>query len=307
MRILAFLLLLPVLAAQADPPDATEAPRAIPGFTSLGWRKHTCDNDVEGAKSFRVAVYRCDAYAKAIGLAPERWATDTGAEALDTEFVLLPPGGLAAKVALGSPDDEINRDDDETPREVELAPFLIARTETTQRVFAGAGGRRGKPAQFAGDRLPAETLDWEECRAFAAALALRLPTDSEWELACRGGTRTPFCYGSTITSAVANYHAKFTYREGDAPGEYRGRTTPVGQFPPNAYGLFDFHGNVWEWCSDMYLDTPDRSRRGGCWGHYAKLCRSANRGGELPTRTSGRLGFRAAASVEPAPATGSGS
>jgi formylglycine-generating enzyme required for sulfatase activity len=139
----------------------------------------------------------------------------------------------------------------------------------------------------------------------------RLPSEAEWEYACRAGTTTPFHFGETITGELANYNARETYA-GEAEGEYRQQTTPVGQFPPNAFGLYDMHGNVWEWCLDpwhdsyqgepprdgsvwdednndnryqsllistkkLLTDRPNRVLRGGSWYYYPYNCRSAYR------------------------------
>jgi formylglycine-generating enzyme required for sulfatase activity len=139
----------------------------------------------------------------------------------------------------------------------------------------------------------------------------RLPSEAEWEYACRAGTTTPFHFGETITRELANYDASRTYAD-EPKGEYRGQTTPVGQFPPNAFGLYDMHGNVWEWCLDpwhenyqgepprdgsvwdednndnryqsllistkeLLTDRPNRVLRGGSWFDGPDFCRSAFR------------------------------
>jgi formylglycine-generating enzyme required for sulfatase activity len=112
----------------------------------------------------------------------------------------------------------------------------------------------------------------------------RLPSEAEWEYACRAGTTTPFHFGETITGELANYNASRTYAD-EPKGEYRQQTTPVGQFPPNAFGLYDMHGNVWEWCLDPwhenYQGEPPRDGsvvlRGGSWFNDPYHCRSACR------------------------------
>jgi len=158
------------------------------------------------------------------------------------------------------------------------------------------GARGGSPTRW--DR-PVEQVNWYDAVEFCARLSkltgreYRLPSEAEWEYACRAGTTTPFYFGETITGELANYNASKTYA-GEAKGEYRGETTPVGQFPPNAFGLYDMHGNVWEWCADTWHDNYDGAprdgsawlengndnrspRRGGSWGFYPSLCRSAIR------------------------------
>ncbi|BCU12093.1 formylglycine-generating enzyme family protein [Microcystis aeruginosa] len=158
------------------------------------------------------------------------------------------------------------------------------------------GARGGSPTRW--DR-PVEQVNWYDAVEFCARLSkltgreYRLPSEAEWEYACRAGTTTPFYFGETITGELANYNASKTYA-GEAKGEHRGETTPVGQFPPNAFGLYDMHGNVWEWCADTWHDNYDGAprdgsawlengndnrspRRGGCWGSNPDDCRSAVR------------------------------
>ncbi|MFM6407243.1 MAG: SUMF1/EgtB/PvdO family nonheme iron enzyme, partial [Microcystis sp.] len=118
------------------------------------------------------------------------------------------------------------------------------------------------PSHFKGDELPVETVNGYQATEFCKRLSretkreYRLPSEAEWEYACRAGTTTPFYFGETITGELANYNAGSTYAE-EAKGEYRQHTTPVGQFPPNAFGLYDMHGNVWEWCADTWHDNYD--------------------------------------------------
>jgi formylglycine-generating enzyme required for sulfatase activity len=134
-----------------------------------------------------------------------------------------------------------------------------------------------------------------------------LPSEAEWEYACRAGTATAFSFGETITAEQVNYDGNYPY--GNAPkGEYRGKTTRVGSFPPNAWGLYDMHGNVWEWCQDAWhkdyngASTDGRAReqgsdnlrvlRGGSWGSDADFCRSANRDFNPPDNRSNGFGCR---------------
>jgi len=159
------------------------------------------------------------------------------------------------------------------------------------------GARGGSPTRW--DR-PVEQVNWYDVIEFCARLSklkegreYRLPSEAEWEYACRAGTTTPFYFGETITGELANYDASKTYAE-EPNGEYREETTPVGQFPPNAFGLYDMHGNVWEWCADTWHDNYDGAPtdgsawiengndnrsplRGGSWCDYPNNCRSAYR------------------------------
>ncbi|KAB0242496.1 TIR domain-containing protein [Microcystis aeruginosa EAWAG127a] len=171
------------------------------------------------------------------------------------------------------------------------------------------------PSEFKGDELPVESVNWYQATEFCKRLSretkqeYRLPSEAEWEYACRAGTTTPFYFGETITGKFANYRASETYAE-EAKGEYREETTPVGQFPPNAFGLYDMHGNVWEWCADtghdnydgaprdgsVWTENGDDNRsplRGGSWYSNPNDCRSAYRS-SLNRRVSNNnnVGFR---------------
>ena len=135
----------------------------------------------------------------------------------------------------------------------------------------------------------------------------RLPTEAEWEYACRAGTQTVFHDGDSLDATMANFDGNYPYGSG-RKGEYRDETVAVGSFKPNAWGLHDMHGNVWEWCADWYGEYPaglavdpsgppsgeDRVLRGGSWGNLARYCRSAYRDGYDPGDRGGFLGFRLA-------------
>ncbi len=174
------------------------------------------------------------------------------------------------------------------------------------------GARGGSPTHW--DR-PVEQVNWYDAIEFCARLSkltvreYRLPSEAEWEYACRAGTTTPFYFGETITGELANYNASNTYAD-EPNGEYREETTPVGQFPPNAFGLYDMHGNVWEWCADTWHDNYDGAPRdgsvwtengddnrsllrGGSWYSLPNVCRSACRDPYTPRRgDDDDLGFR---------------
>ncbi|MGB3640954.1 MAG: formylglycine-generating enzyme family protein [Rivularia sp. (in: cyanobacteria)] len=167
---------------------------------------------------------------------------------------------------------------------------------------------------------PVERVSWTEAAEFCARLSkatgkqYRLPSEPEWEYACRAGTTTPFHYGETITSELANYFAHRSSYADEPKGESRGRTTPVGQFPPNAFGLYDMHGNVWEWCRDTWLDDCEklptdgsawinyqnrinRSMRGGSWTVSPDKCHSAYRLKVDRTNLIPENGFRVACEI----------
>ncbi|GBL11332.1 serine/threonine-protein kinase pkn1 [Microcystis aeruginosa Sj] len=194
---------------------------------------------------------------------------------------------------------------------VKVPAFYMSQTPITQaqwRAIAATAkidiNLKTNPSRFHGDELPVERVNWYEATEFCKRLSREtkreywLPSEAEWEYACRAGTKTPFHFGETITADLANYRATETYAD-EPRGEYRQQTTPVGQFPPNAFGLYDMHGNVWEWCADTwhhnyegaptdgsawttnwfgFNDDDDRYQlRGGSWFFHPSFCRSAYR------------------------------
>jgi len=151
---------------------------------------------------------------------------------------------------------------------VEISPFLMGKTPVTQDQWRVVVTQVGKivrdlnpdPSRFKGGNRPVETVSWYDAVEWCARLSkltgkeYRLPSEAEWEYACRGGTTSPFAFGETITPDLVNYNGNYTF--GNAPkGEYRKETTPVASFPPNGFGLYDGHGNVWEWCFDPFHDS----------------------------------------------------
>jgi formylglycine-generating enzyme required for sulfatase activity len=193
-------------------------------------------------------------------------------------------------------------------------------TTTSSGFYAGeatsqVGGKitHGTISHFSGWELPMENISWFGCITFTQALSrqfnevFRLPTEAEWEYACRAGTITPFYTGETISAEQANYKASKVYGDG-SQGHYVGMTTKVGSYPPNAFGLYDMHGNVSEWCSDWYgskyyRDSPaidpkgsfggkHRVIRGGAWDQKPKLLRSAYRYNEDEDDYYPYIGFR---------------
>ena len=167
------------------------------------------------------------------------------------------------------------------------------------------------PSRFQGDALPVEQVSWQQCNEFCEKMRkmdgkpYRLPTETEWEWACRAGTISPFYFGETISAEQANFDASYSYANGTTATPRR-KTTPVASFPSNAFGLFDMHGNVWEWCLDWYGNYPtgdtvdyqgptvgtERVMRGGAWNQIPRRCRSAFRGNEEPRKRRKDVGFR---------------
>jgi formylglycine-generating enzyme required for sulfatase activity len=182
--------------------------------------------------------------------------------------------------------------------------------EVTQGQWKALMGKN--PSFFDDDTLPVDTVAWPEAMEFCRKLSdkeegvsYRLPTEAEWEYACRAGTVTPFHTGATISTSQANYHGGYTYGNG-RKGQYRETSTAAGTFAPNAWSLYDMHGNVWEWCADWFGDYPSseatdptgppegerRVVRGGCWINFPAVCRSANRGSTVPVSWNFNFGFR---------------
>ncbi|MBF2052267.1 MAG: SUMF1/EgtB/PvdO family nonheme iron enzyme [Candidatus Sericytochromatia bacterium] len=231
----------------------------------------------------------------------------TFSNTLGMAFVLIQPGSFM----MGSPADEAERSGDEVLHKVTLTrPFYAQTSPVTQAQWQAVMGTN--PSRFKGDDRPVERVSWEDCQAFIKKLnaqglgTYRLPTEAEWEYACRAGTSTPFGIGNgkDLDSSQANFDGDYPYGKGEKE-VYREETTPVKHFAPNAWGLYDMHGNVWEWCQDWYGKYPthavtdpegpetgsDRVARGGSWYFGASYARSASRLNAAPDYR-GYLGFR---------------
>ena len=239
------------------------------------------------------------------------------AEGIAITMLRIPEG----EFLMGSPENEAGRYRDEGPQHrVTLGSFFLGQTPVTQaqwKVVAGFPKLElelpPNPFAFQGADHPVERVSWEEAMEFCRRLSQHtgkiytLPNEAQWEYACRAGTTTPFAFGNTLTVEIANYNATFIYGLGSA-GVYREKTTAVGSFPANAWGLQDIHGNVWEWCLDAwhltYQGAPTdgsawmtggegrRLLRGGSWGSHPVFCRSAFRSRYLPDYRDRNVGFR---------------
>jgi formylglycine-generating enzyme required for sulfatase activity len=251
---------------------------------------------------------------------------------------------------MGSPGGELERRPNEGPQHhVTLAPFFISASPVTQAQWLAVVMAHPdrivreldpRPSFFRGIDLPVESITWLQAEEFCRRLTgitdrrYRLPSESEWEYACRAGTTGPFHVGLTITPQLANYcgtggavcgdsdresvasdlydgvkYESGAYGQGPV-GVFRGTTTRPGTFPANRFGLYDMHGNVWEYCLDTaagsYADAPldgsadlagppeSRMLRGGSWSHNPAICRSAYRDNIAVTEAGwqGRIGFR---------------
>ena len=236
---------------------------------------------------------------------PPKKEIDKNSNKPPVEWVSIPAGTFT----MGSQAGEVGRFDDETQHQVTLSAFSMSKCEITfdqYDAFCSATYRRKlDDAGWGRGRRPVINVSWKDVTAFARWMGCRLPTEAEWEYACRAGTTTPFNTGSNLTTDQANYDGNYSYN-GNAKGQYREKTTPVGSFPPNYWGLYDMHGNVWEWCSDRYGDYltlaqtnpqgpssgSDHVIRGGSWDSYAQYCRNASRGSHPPGHRRNYLGFR---------------
>ncbi|MBT9314897.1 formylglycine-generating enzyme family protein [Leptothoe spongobia] len=224
---------------------------------------------------------------------------------------------------MGSPENEPQRSDSEGPQhEVTVSTFLMGRYTVTQAQWRAVAAMtqvkielKSDPANFKGDNRPVERVSWYEAEEFCERLAVhtrrpyRLPSEAQWEYACRAGTQTPFYFGQTLTDEVANYRATSTYKNGPK-GKFLEETVDVTHFGlANAYGLCDMHGNVDEWCADHWHGSYDKAPtdgspwlsqdseasrvlRGGSWISSPWVCRSASRVYGLPGYRDSYIGFR---------------
>ena len=222
----------------------------------------------------------------------------------------------------------------EMQHQVTLGDFLLAQTEVSQKDYNDI--MKSNPSYFKGDNLPVEMVSWYDAVNFCNALSVqewltpaytingtevawnkeadgyRLPTEAEWEYACRAGTTSPFNTGRNITVEQANWYSSYPYIEGEGGGAYRRQTVEVGEFAANAWGLSNMHGNVSEWCWDRYGRYPQESQnnpsgpetgrnrvaRGGGWYDYAKHVRSAYRSVAPPDYKDYKRGFRLARNAD---------
>jgi formylglycine-generating enzyme required for sulfatase activity len=209
---------------------------------------------------------------------------------------------------MGSPEDEPGREywsDNETQHQVTLTRgFWIAETPVTQALWEIFMG--DNPSHFKGAERPVEYVSWDDAQRFINTLnsmkpelQLCLPTEAQWEYACRVGTTTPFSFGDNITTDQVNYNGNLPCNKG-RKGEYRNQTVEIKSLPPNAWGLYQMHGNVSEWCQDWYghqsitESGPLRVLRGGSWFSYCRQCRSAYRFVLDSAYRASYIGFRLA-------------
>jgi formylglycine-generating enzyme required for sulfatase activity len=311
---------------------APDAGRAVPVGAAPAAAAVRTPPTARVARSFEYPTLTLDAVGK-LKTRESRSATyyaeDLGGGVL-LEMVEIPGGSFS----MGSTDADVraafadntryNKDarlewfTNETPqRQVTVKGFLIAKYEVTQAQYRAVMGVN--PSYFKGDNLPVEQVSWNDAVEFCRRLSAktgreyRLPSEAEWEYAARAGTTTPFAFGETITPELVNYDGNHPYA-GAPKGAYRAKTMPVGSGgAANGFGLYDMHGNVWEWCLDYWHenyggrasgapsdgsawlsggDPSRRVRRGGSWSHNANYLRSANRGRYAPANRNSNVGFR---------------
>jgi formylglycine-generating enzyme required for sulfatase activity len=260
-----------------------------------------------------------------------QYYTQTIIEGIGIDMVLIPGNSFQ----MGASEKEEGFFADEAPQHpVTVQSFCMGRYPVTQAQWAAVATLAQikrhlapQPSNFSGNDLPVEQVSWLDAEEFCLRLSrhtkqeYRLPTEAEWEYACRAGTTTPFHFGKTISSEVANYCAQDQEIEGKTYpgkygagqlGEFRRKTTPVGSFKvANRFGLSDMHGNIWEWCQDHWHsnyegapkdgsawinlnaeENDPRVLRGGSWDHLPRACRSAVRNINDPDDRDTPIGFR---------------
>ncbi|MFZ0429583.1 MAG: formylglycine-generating enzyme family protein [Acidobacteriota bacterium] len=232
------------------------------------------------------------------------------------EFLYVPPGSFR----MGSEREVPGRQADETAHEVTLTRgFYLGKYEVTQQQWITVMEHNPSQFQDCGLRCPVETVSYLKIREFIDRLQVRspgnrfrLPTEAEWEFACRAGTDTAFSTGNHLSTDQANFDGRFPYAD-QPPGTYLGSPSPVGSYPPNPWGFYDLHGNVWEWCADWYAPYPAGALtdpggpaqgelhviRGGSWYFDANSARSALRYTHRPQDDGFSLGFRLVREVGP--------
>lgn len=227
---------------------------------------------------------------------------------INLDMVFIPNGRFWMSSGNIGDTSDYPKDQKILSHQITIPPFFMGKFPVTQAQWKIVASLKKvhrdlnpEPSAFTDDNRPVERVSWYDAVEFCQRLSretgrkYRLPSEAEWEYACRAGTRTPFYFGETITTELANYDGSYTYA-GESTGKYRQETTIVGQFPPNAFGLYDMHGNVWEWCFDnWYRDynlpprdsntwlnknnhhSPAKILRGGSWLDDPRECRCGYR------------------------------
>ncbi|MCI5162463.1 MAG: formylglycine-generating enzyme family protein [Candidatus Electrothrix sp. AX5] len=252
---------------------------------------------------------------------PDRWASEWGEDEYGLWMAFhykkirhvmrwIEPGTFM----MGSPEDESRRNDDETLHQVTLTEgFWLGATTVPQALWRAVTDKN--PSRFKGDGRPVERISWEDTQTFMEqlnrailGLDLVLPTEAQWEYACRAGTATSFYFGESITTDQVNFNGQYSL-EATEKGIFREETVTVEALLCNQWGLYQMHGNIREWCCDWYGDYPkelavdpagsitgsSRVSRGGSWFSNGRDCRSADRNRSGLGYSYSRIGFRLAA------------
>jgi formylglycine-generating enzyme required for sulfatase activity len=299
----------PVPAPLPAPPASTAAPAPTDSSRLQLFATSTCLLRQEGGRwSMERRPLQVEGYREDLG------------EGVALTMVKIPAGSFL----MGSPGDEPERSDDEGPQhEVTLGSFFMGQTSITQAQWRAVAGWQKverdldpDPSKFKGANRPVERVSWFAALEFCRRLSQRtgqpygLPSEAQWEYACRAGSTTPFHCGATLTPELANYVGNFAYGKGPK-GTCRNQTTDVASFPANGWGLHDMHGNVWELCEDHWHDSYNfapgddqpwlipaaadgepRLLRGGSWFDLPRDCRSAYRYRLVPGLAYYNVGFR---------------
>ena len=262
-----------------------------------------------GFKLEQIEVVTTNKYGEIIERQPRvaRYFMEYLGNGVTLEMAAIPGGTFM----MGSPENEEGRFDNESPQHRVTVPgFLMGKYAVTQAQYQAIMGNN--PSYFQGENRPVERVNWNDAVKFCELLSKKtgknytLPSEAQWEYACRAGTTTPFYFGESITPDLVNYDVNVPYAS--APqGEYREETTDVGSFPPNAFGLYDMHGNVWEWCLDDWVDSYNNAPtdgsavtrsitskllRSGSWYSLTRSCRSARRIYNVVGFVNHSVGFR---------------
>jgi formylglycine-generating enzyme required for sulfatase activity len=291
--------------------------RVLAAFSPQGWELDSTRSDLR-TFAFDVINVGRDGQERDRRTHQAQFFAEALEEGVSIDMVAIPKG----RFLMGATTKERSSLDRERPQHrVAVPSFFMSQQAVTQaqwrRVAALPQVKRSlrlNPSHFKGAELPVESVSWFDAMEFCDRLSqhtgstYRLPSEAEWEYACRAGTTTPFHFGETITSELANYGGSFTYAA-EAEGHYRQSTTSVESFLHNAFGLSSMHGNVWEWCADTWHDSyrgaPSRgvawvngghadwrSLRGGAWSDTPDQMRSANRSGYPAASLNRMIGFR---------------
>ncbi len=326
---------IPLLVRGASIPAATELPASLQALVYHNGTVVRADPDFHRdmdrvINALEQHLHSGVAAGQEIPALPQQPMMDSlvATNSLGMKLAYIPVG----EFLMGSPGREEARNENEGPQHrVQISkPFYLGVYQVTQeeyqRVmgqnpswFCGTGGGKAQAAGQDTRRFPVESVSWDEALEFCRRLSAvpgerragrvyRLPTEAEWEYACRAGTTTPFYFDTHLSSTQANFDGNFPYGGGDQ-GPFLGRTTTVGSYMPNAFGVYDMHGNVWEWCADWfgrdYAEAPALSidpqgpptgsyhiMRGGGWGSHGRNCRAAYRSDFTPAPRFSSYGFR---------------